>query len=380
MLVDIQSSSVSVLTVDSDGEGRAGDCDEMLICSKFGYYEPNKSSTVGSTTVYTEWGGVMGGWGTTEVSTDTVTIGGTKVKDIPLVYTDILPVLYSTIDLSPVNTSFPYGLVDRGLIQSPSFSLWGNITVNDTGGLLFGGINTAKYHGQLQEFSFKEADNTVTIPLSGFQVQTDAGTPSNYTFPSTRMTLSTRSLDTRLPPDVVHQMYEDYNITWEDDSSFAFVDCSRQYTENRTISLTFGNATISVPWGEFFISTQTPDRCFFFILPSVDDKHHDRPAQIGGNFIEHMYLALDYDNRFVGVAVLNESPGPDNILEIGSGPTMPDAVGDFPTSIVSYSPRTPTSTATASSSTAGAAMPTMPPTYRPGVVAGIAGGVLLGVL
>jgi hypothetical protein len=294
----------------------------------------------------------------------------------------LIQAIDSRIGLSPVNTSFPYGLVDRGLIRSPSFSLWGNVIVNDTGGLLFGGVNTAKYHGQLQAFSFKESNDTVTIPLSGFQVQTDAGTPSNYTFPSTRMRLSTRAVDTRLPSDVVHQMYEDYNITYDDDKSLAFVDCSRQYTENRIISLTFGNATISVPWGEFFRSVYgTPDRCFFFILPIVDDKDHDRPAQIAYRFIEHMYLALDYDSRFVGVAALNESPGPDNILEIGSGPTMPDAVGDFPTSTVSYSPMptTPTSTAT-SLSTAGAAMLTMPPTYRPGVVAGIAGGALLGLL
>jgi hypothetical protein len=119
------------------------------------------------------------------------------------------------------------------------------------------------------------------------------------------------------------------------------------------------------------------------ILPAHTASHllsYGKPAQISGKFIEHMYLALDYDSRFVGVAALNGSPGPDNILEIGSGPTMPDAVGDFPTSTVSYSPTptTPTSTAT-SSSTAGAAMPTMPPTYRPGAVAGIAGGALLGL-
>lgn len=94
MLVDIQSSSVSVIAAVSDSEGRLSDCNETFICDTLGYYEPNKSSTVGSTTVYTEWGGgAMGGWGTTEVSTDTVTIGGTKVKDVPLVYKDIIPVL-----------------------------------------------------------------------------------------------------------------------------------------------------------------------------------------------------------------------------------------------------------------------------------------------
>jgi hypothetical protein len=93
MLVDLQSSSVSVIATVSASEGRLSVCNET-ICGTLGYYEPNKSSTVGSTTVYTEWGGgAMGGWGTTEVSTDTVTIGGTKVKDVPLVYKDIIPVL-----------------------------------------------------------------------------------------------------------------------------------------------------------------------------------------------------------------------------------------------------------------------------------------------
>lgn len=265
--------------------------------------------------------------------------------------------------------------MDRGLIRSPSFSVWGNITPNGTGGLIFGGVNTAKYHGPLQAFSFK--DDTVTIPMSEFRVQTDAYTPSNYTFSSTPFVLSTRYAGTYLPYDAVQQMYKHYNISWlpiEGINAYSgTLECSRQYTENHTISLVFGNATISAPWSEFFAPGLLDGFCYFSIQPST----HENYAQIGNIFVQRMYLALDYDNRFVGVAAMNENPGPDSILEIGIGPKIPDAVGDFPSSIVPYSPRPTVATST---SKARAAMRTMPPTYGSGAFAGVAGVALLAVI
>ena len=221
--------------------------------------------------------------------------------------------------------------------------------------------------------------------MSEFQVQTSASTPSNYTFSSTPLVLSSQYIDTFLPYNAVMQMYADYNISWVhmdgENASFGALECSRQYTENHTISLVFGNATISAPWSEFFQTWTDTGLCLFHIQPSTHVYYYPSSyaGQIGTIFLQRMYLALDYDSRFVAVAALNENPGSDNILEIGNGPKIPDAVGAFPASIVPYTP-TPTPTVASSTSTARAAMRTIPPGYGSGAFAGVAGAALLAIL
>jgi hypothetical protein len=161
--------------------------------------------------------------------------------------------------------------------------------------------------------------------------------------------------------------------------SLGALNCSRQHTENHTISLVFGNATISAPWSDFFEPWNDDNRCLFNIQPR--DNHYlssEYAGQIGFKFIQHMYLAVDYDNFFVGVAPLNHNPGPDHILEIGSGPKLPDAVGDFPATIT---PNTPSLTVVTSTSTAQAAMRTIPAEKSmTHLMAGLAGAVLLAAL
>jgi hypothetical protein len=242
--------------------------------------------------------------------------------------------------------------------------------------MIFGGINKAKYHGPLQAFGFNITTGLVSLPLSRFQVQTDSNVPRNYTISSPKpYQLSTQYIRTTLPKDILLQMYKDYNISSvgseKHDPDFGILPCSRK-TENHTVSLVFGDATISVAWSKLIreMDPQTPERCTFLIHPE-EDEDDTFAGTIGTSFSDHMYMAINYNNAFVGVAALNGDPGPDDIVEIGDGPEIPDAVGDFPTSIVPYRKPTPTPTST---STGLASMPT----YMPGgMFVGVAGAALI---
>lgn len=290
--------------------------------------------------------------------------------------------------IGPHNTSLPYMLVDRGLIRSPSFSIWNSVSRSGQGakaGVLFGGVNKAKYHGPLQAYPSEKADYRVNIPLSGLSVRTDSNVSTSYSFGSARpFQLSNTLAITTLPNDTVKALYKDLDISWRGygDGQFGVLDCSRQYTENRTISLSFRNTTISVPWGDFFTpygSKSEPELCNFDIWPVDPEAENPSYAgRLGYGFTQHMYIAVDYNSNFIGVAPLNENPGPDQILEIGDGPKIPDAVGDFPSSIVPYSPVTTTATRPSTSTSTGLAAVQTIPSYRSGgVFAGVAGAALL---
>jgi len=84
MFVDIQTSEFQILSPDDWNDPCSGD----VFCSKFGLYNPNKSTTVGSENV-SRAELFYASYGTTTLDTDTVIIGGTEVKEVGLTYQSI---------------------------------------------------------------------------------------------------------------------------------------------------------------------------------------------------------------------------------------------------------------------------------------------------
>ncbi|KAJ5211124.1 hypothetical protein N7491_010944 [Penicillium cf. griseofulvum] len=372
MLVDLLTPEIYVMSEDT--HNAKSKCQENRYCSSFGSYNISESSSNSTKEIPSQYK-----WASPyTVPTDILTIGGTQVKDVGLSLTKVSFDNWNSIGLSPDNQSFPYQLVDQDLIRSPSFSIWGNTSESGGAGIIFGGINKAKYHGPLQAFGFNITTGVVSLPLSRFQVQTDSNVPTNYTISSPKpYTLSAQYITTTLPRDIVLRMYKDYNISfvgWEgQDPQFGLLPCSRQ-TENHTVSLIFGDATISAPWSDLFRpwDSKYGERCSFLIQPEDENENATFSGRIGTSFSDHMYMAINYNNAFVGVAALNGNPGPDDIVEIGDGPEIPDAVGDFPTSIVPYTKPKPT--VSTSTSTGLASMPTY---MSGGMFVGVAGAALV---
>ncbi|KAJ5365759.1 hypothetical protein N7517_008645 [Penicillium concentricum] len=374
MLVDLLTETISIITEDT--RVTKPECQENRYCSLLGSYNITESSSNGTKEIPSQ----LSYGSPYTVPTDTITIGGTQVKDVELELQGVGYYNWNSIGLSADNTSFPYQLVDRGLIRSPSFSLWGNTSESGGAGLLFGGINKAKYHGPLQAFGFNKTYGTVSLPLSRFQAHTDSNIPTNYTLSSSKpYMLSAQYVTTTLPKEAVLRLYKDYNISFEgwdgEEPQFGLLPCSRK-SENHTISLIFGDATISAKWSDFFTPWGSADseRCNFLIQPEEENVNATYSGTIGTMFSDRMYMAINYNNAFVGIAALNGNPGPDDIMEIGDGPEIPDAVGDFPTSIVPYKKPKPTVSTSTSTSTGLASMPTY---MSGGMFVGVAGAALV---
>ncbi|PYH68374.1 acid protease [Aspergillus vadensis CBS 113365] len=348
-LLDLTRSRVEpAYTLDEDYT-----CSDDELCSEFGFYKPTDSSTYQHLT-YTQKHDA----GVDYTYSDTITLGDDAADQVPLDMYLLSYISYSSLGLSSVNTSFPYILVDRGLTTSPSFSLIGDNGNTTTPSIIFGGINTSKFNGPLQAFSF--ADHTITnnpfVTLEADSLQLTTNTNNNSTYPiasSTPIMLRTDELITYLPNSTVQSLYNDLNITTDGVISssrfYGILPCSRQDTESHTFSLVIGNMTFSVGWDELFVPWTRDGLCKFGIQAQESDyKTH---AELGVPFVRRMYVAVDYNNQFVGVATLkdddDQDEGEDEVVEIGTGTALPSAVGDWPASITAYTPAASTGTAAA---------------------------------
>ncbi|OOF98663.1 hypothetical protein ASPCADRAFT_42010 [Aspergillus carbonarius ITEM 5010] len=358
LMLDFDLSELQVIVPDGLGVPCSKDTD----CDLFGSFKPNESSSFHNLT-YSEFLQT----GDKYTYTDTFTVGDQTVKATPLALSYIendsgsylllsLHLWYSltsyvsanALGISPENTSFPYLLVDRGLTTSPSLSLCGDRGGTNQASVLFGAVNTAKYDGPLQAFSLQNTHNTISLQPDSLELflennnsSSNNNNTSHYTFSPTTLALETRSAFTYLPNSTLHQLYTDLNITTihpiNGSLESGLLDCSRQHTETHTISLVINNMTFSIPWDELFVPW-TNTLCQLAIQPITPGAYASGRGQLGVPFLRRMYLAIDYDDMFVGVAPLKQDPGPDNIVEIGTGPDIPDAVGDWPASVTAYTP------------------------------------------
>ncbi|RHZ64961.1 uncharacterized protein CDV56_109371 [Aspergillus thermomutatus] len=357
-------------------------CSAHHHCEEMGYFDPRNSSTFA--TAEHNWEGLDDSFD----GSDTVTVGGAKLSDVSLGLVTINdPYSYNLLGIGPDNRSFPYQLVDSGLISTPSFSAWRNPNTTNEGEIIFGGINSAKFNAPLHAFSFKDV---ISFPVHGIQIKLANGitsqTESNSqnstitsTIPVARFPLYSRYITTNLPRAMTMDLYAALNL-----SSFQWengywpppqVPCTRR-SENHTIAFLIGNSTIPISWSAFLSEEYNdPDTCSFYITPSDDDKG-SWTGVLGSLFLSNIYLAVDYNSMMVGIAPLNKNPGSDEILEMGtSSPQIPRAVGDFPPTVTAYAPA-PTENPTTETSSGLAAMRTAAPGLLPGVV----GAVVLAII
>ncbi|KAH0532447.1 hypothetical protein TsFJ059_001138 [Trichoderma semiorbis] len=349
-------------------------------CATMGYFFPAASSTMKS---------IQPSKSVPEgpVNADVVTVGRQRVEGVHMWLNDISPGGYSRMGITP-GSPFLYLMVDQGLINSPSFSLWSNASQNNQGHLLFGGVNKAMYKGTLQAFPLSGPNNNVNVPIAAVVVESgDSSTAGPTTLrhdlaDSTRAVLSTIDIFTFLPNKTVQQIYSDLDITPtfipSFNASMGIVDCARTQSENRTVSLVFGSATISAPWSELFQPFED-NTCEFTIVPPDLTSGPGSELQIGATFLQYMYLAVDYDNMFAAVAPLNPNPGPDHILEIGNGTRIPDADGDFPATMTPYGAPTLATTTTGSPPTSTTASKAQAVTFKPramDIILGVSGAIL----
>ncbi|KAI1500577.1 aspartic peptidase domain-containing protein [Biscogniauxia marginata] len=311
-------------------------------CSFAGTYTANDSSTyeyVGSwfNISYVDGSGASG-----DYVSDTITIGGSTIERLQfgIGYEStsgqgILGIGYAVNEvqvgraqLEPYE-NLPMTMVSSGQIQRNAYSLWLNDLDANTGSILFGGVDTEKYVGNLQTLPI-QADGGIysefLITLTSLHVG-DTEIASNQAL---AVLLDSGSSLTYLPDTMADSIYEQVNAQYVESDGAAYVPCSLA-DETATVNFTFSEPTISVEMNELVLDLVTTSgqrpafsngvpACLFGIAPAGTGTN-----VLGDTFLRSAYIVYDLDNNQISLAQTNFNATESNIQEIASDSAVPDA-------------------------------------------------------
>lgn len=214
-------------------------------------------------------------------------------------------------------------MVKSGLIKSNAYSLWLNDLDASEGSILFGGVNTKKYHGTLETLPVQKINGGYSafyIALTKVALTSSSST-KGYTSDSlpAAVLLDSGSSLTYLPNSIVKDIYDDLKVVYTESSGVGYVPCSLA-NKDTNISYTFSSPTIDVPMRELVLDNgdtyfKNGERaCVFGIVPTGGSS-----CVLGDTFLRSAYVVYDLANNEISLANTNFNATADHILEIGTG-------------------------------------------------------------
>lgn len=219
--------------------------------------------------------------------------------------------------------NLPQAMAKDGLINSNAYSLWLNDLSANRGSVLFGGVDTEKFHGDLETLPIQKVDGHYTqliIALTGVSLSSGS---QHHSYSSDSLAaavlLDSGSTLTYLPNSLVKSIYKDLNVTYDQSTGNAFVPCDIA-KDDINITYTFSSPKITVGINELVINAGDlyfEDRtraCVFGIAPAGQ-----ATAILGDTFLRSAYVVYDLANNEISLANTNFNSAKSNVLEIGAG-------------------------------------------------------------
>jgi hypothetical protein len=232
-------------------------------CSDSGTYDANSSSSYSyvNSDFYIKYADNSFAIG--DYAKDTLHIGGSDISDVQfgIGYNSsssqgILGVGYETNEAAiavdgKTYPNLPSLLVSSGKINSAAYSLWLNDYDANEGSILFGGVDTDKYHGELATVPIIKEQGVYQEFIIGLSSLTAGGQTIFQNNPMPVLLDSGSSLS-YLPNSYAEALYSIFNAQYDSNSGAAVVSCSMA-SSTATVDFSFSGATISVPMNELVI-------------------------------------------------------------------------------------------------------------------------------
>lgn len=255
-------------------------------------YDPSDSSTYeylnnDFSIEYVDGTEINGDW-----VTDTVTIGSAAVTNQQFAYTNaeasnglnngVFGIGFESDEsTSSEYTNVPQNLKNQGFISQNAYSLYLDDIDANTGTLLFGGIDEAKYSGSMAVLPIESNSAfqvSVSVVGSSTQGILDSGTSLTY-----------------LDSDTVEQIANIYGATW-DQSQGAYILNSQP--SGNPLVYTFGNVEIQVGLDELFIENEDGSYTLT-ILPNTETQGINL---LGDSTLRSAYVVYQLDSNQIGIA------------------------------------------------------------------------------
>ena len=227
-------------------------------------------------------------------------------------------------------------LVNQGVVNSRAYSLYLNDVDADTGNILFGGVDTSKYSGDLIALPVqKDAQSgdlaSFTVAFTGLSVIDSSGhsqlTRDGIAVPAI---LDSGTTSTYFPDDLANAILEGVGVTTDD--TFGNVVPCEVGKEAATFLFAFGgqggpviNVTLSqfvtplyVAGGSTPTFTDGKEACSFGIYGAGND-----PILFGDTFLRSAYVVYDLDNNQIALAQARFDASNPQIQEFTAGGSIP---------------------------------------------------------
>lgn len=229
--------------------------------------------------------------------------------------------------------NIPVSLVNEGFISSLTYSLWLNNITADQGSILFGGVNTAKYKGELQSLPIIPTNGIYrefTIAMTGVGLNGDDAERFSGSG-SWNVHLDSGASLTYLPDDIADAIYDYTGASYDATVGAALVSCDLADSTD-TIDFRFSDSlTIRVPMSEMVVPyAQFGGRtvCTLGILPAIAADRREYLI-LGDTFLRSAYVVYDMEKHLISMAETVFGEVEDNIVEIGANSTdRPTGTGE----------------------------------------------------
>ncbi|KAH7160021.1 aspartic peptidase domain-containing protein [Dactylonectria estremocensis] len=308
----------------------------MNLCAEAGTYDANSSSTYEYVGSYFNISYVDGSGAAGDYATDTFRVGDTKISNLQFGVgyksssnQGVLGIGYGANEVqagvagkSPYK-NLPARMAADGLIASNAYSLWLNDLSSETGTILFGGVDRARYEGDL-----------VSVPI-----QKNGGEYSSFFITLTSLSIGSTAVGDNLalavlldsgstlsylPESLTDTIYDKVGAEYDESQGIAFVPCSLA-NEKGNLTFEFSDpAEIVVPISEMVIDyvqitgqqlsfSDGTAACMFGIAPSSGTNI------LGDTFLRSAFVVFDLENNEISLAQSNYNATTTDIVEIGSG-------------------------------------------------------------
>lgn len=220
----------------------------------------------------------------------------------------------STTDgLRPTYDNLPFALAKAGYTKSAAYSLWLNDRHAAGGSILFGGVDTAKYEGELQTLPIvpgSDGNYTRTqVALSGVSISDGKGSSQDLGLKGPAVAiLDSGSTPAMLPPDMINSLVKIADITYYKAQNAYIGPCV-----SGDLIFNFGSVALNVSIDQISWPIPVKGMCLWGILPSDQ-------IIIGYTALRSMYVVYDLDQNQISLAPAKLDTTDSHILEINNGP------------------------------------------------------------
>jgi hypothetical protein len=340
---------------------------EMLIGA---LVQPSKSSTVktvvedGFNITYLDRTGASG-----DYITDTFAISGATIPALQMglahkssIGSGLMGIGYSVNVASHsrhnVLPPFVYpNVIDKmlssGVINRKAYSLYLNDLSASTGSIIFGGMDTAKYHGDLLQLPVvpsRYSNGTtvfaeLSVVMTSVGITGQGGNVVNFTTAGYKesVLLDSGTTFSYLQPRLVRSIYQALNVIDDtDETGLALIDCAILVNSPKlTLNYGFGGSSgmiLQVPIDELVFNLYTllnvteddlpytgfESTCGFGIFTSDEDED----SLLGDTFLRSAYVVYDLESNQIAIGQTNFNSTTSNMVEfLANATSIPQVSG-----------------------------------------------------